>query len=99
MIRVVIFLVIVGALALGVAWMADRPADVVITWPWLNQVWPGHGGIRTSLIVLVAAIVVTMAVVALLWSLLSVALRSPFILRRHSTAARGERAYEAIRAA
>ena len=96
MIRVVIFLVIVGALALGVAWLADRPADVVITWPWLNQVWPGHGGIRTSLIVLVAAIVVTMAVIALLWSLLSVALRSPFILRRQLHRRRGERAYEAI---
>ena len=96
MIRVVFFLVIVGALALGVAWLADRPADVVITWPWLNQVWPGHGGIKTSLIVLVAAIVVTMAVIALLWSLLSAALRSPFILRRQLHRRRGERAYEAI---
>jgi HemY protein len=96
MIRVVIFLVVVGALAVGVAWLADRPADVVITWPWLEQIWPGHGRIETPLMALGAAIVATMAIIALLWSLLSAALRSPFILRRHLHRRRGERAYEAI---
>ena len=96
MIRVVIFLVVVGALALGVAWMADRPADVVITWPWLEQIWPGHGRIETSLIVLGAATVAAMAAIALLWSLLSAVLRSPFSLRRLLHRRRGERAYEAI---
>ena len=32
MIRVVIFLAAIAALALGAAWLADRPGDVVITW-------------------------------------------------------------------
>ena len=32
MIRVALFLVAIGCLALGVAWIADRPGDVVITW-------------------------------------------------------------------
>ena len=32
MIRIVIFLVIVGLLALGFAWLAGRPGDVILTW-------------------------------------------------------------------
>ncbi len=32
MIRIVLFLVLIGALSLGVAWLADRPGDVVIVW-------------------------------------------------------------------
>jgi HemY protein len=88
MIRVVIFLVVVGLLALGVAWLADRPGEVVVTWQGMR--------IETSLMVLGAAIVAAMAAIALLWSLLSALLRSPFMLRRHLHRRRGERAYEAI---
>ena len=44
MIRVVIFLVLVGLLALGAAWLADRPGDVVVTWQGLR--------IETSVMVL-----------------------------------------------
>ena len=88
MIRIVVFLIIVGALALGVAWLADRPGDVVVTWQGLR--------IETSLMVLGAALLAGMAVLALLWSLLSAILRSPFMLRRHLHHRRGERAYEAI---
>ncbi len=61
MIRVAFFLIVVGALALGVAWLADRPGDVVVTW----QGWR----IETSLMVLGAAVLAAMAVLALLWSL------------------------------
>ena len=61
MIRVVFFLIVVGALALGVAWLADRPGDVVVTWQGLR--------IETSLMVLGAAMLAAMAVLALLWSL------------------------------
>ena len=48
MIRVVIYLVIVGLLALGAVWLADRPGDVVITWQ--NQ------RIETSVMVLIIAV-------------------------------------------
>ena len=88
MIRVVFFLLVVGALALGVAWLADRPGDVVVTW----QGWR----IETSLMVLGAALVVATAVLALLWSLVRAVLRSPSRLRAHRHRRRGERAYEAI---
>jgi HemY protein len=88
MIRVILFLIIVGALALGVAWLADRPGDVVVTW----QGWR----IETSLMVLGAALLAALAVLALLWSLLRAFLRSPSRLRAHLHRRRGERAYEAI---
>jgi HemY protein len=88
MIRVILFLILVGALALGVTWLADRPGDVVVTW----QGWR----IETSLMVLGAALLAAMGVVALLWTLLSATLRSPFAVRGHLHRRRGERAYEAI---
>jgi HemY protein len=88
MIRVVFFLIIVGALALGVVWLADRPGDVVVTWQGRR--------IETSLMVLGAAVLAMMVVLALLWSLLRAILRSPFLLHSLLHHRRGERAYEAI---
>jgi HemY protein len=88
MIRVALYLVLVGLAAYGVAWLADRPGDVVVTW----QGWR----IETSLMVLGAVMLVATAALALLWSLLSALVRSPFMLRRHLHGRRGERAYEAI---
>ena len=88
MIRVVFFLIVVGALALGVVWFADRPGDVVVTWQGFR--------IETSLMVMGAAVLAAMAVLALLWSVLRAILNSPFLLRRHLHHRRGERAYEAI---
>jgi HemY protein len=88
MIRIISFLILTGALALGVAWLADRPGDVVVTW----QGWR----IETSTMVLGAALLAAMVVLALLFSLLRAILRSPYVLRRHLHRRRGERAYEAI---
>ncbi len=88
MIRVVVFLIIVGALSLGVAWLADRPGEVVVIW----QGWR----IETSLMVLGAAVLVAMAVLALIWSLLRAVLRSPVVLRGLLHGRRGARAYDAI---
>jgi HemY protein len=88
MIRVVVFLIVVGALALGAAWLADRPGDVVVTWQGMR--------IETSVMVLAAAVLGTVAALLILWSLLRALVRSPFMLRRHLHHRRGERAYEAI---
>ena len=88
MIRIVLFLVVVGALSLGVAWLADRPGDVVVVWQGLR--------IETSLLVLGAAVVAATAVLLLIWSLLRAIVRSPTALSRHLRHRRGVRAYEAI---
>ncbi len=88
MIRVVLFLLVVGALALGAAWLADRPGDVVVTWQGMR--------IETSLMVLIAAILVAMAVLGFVWTVLRTIFTSHLIFRRHLHRRRGERAYEAI---
>ena len=89
MIRVVSFLIIVGALSLAVAWLADRPGDVVITWQGLR--------IETSLMVLGAAM---LALMALLASDLEPRPRDPALAVRAARTLlrnrRGVRAYEAI---
>jgi HemY protein len=88
MIRIVSFLVVVGALSLAVAWIADRPGDVLITWQSLR--------IETSLLVLGAAILVLVALLLLLWSLLRAVWRSPTFFANLRRNRRGVRAYEAI---
>jgi HemY protein len=37
MIRVLFFIVLVAGLAFGAAWLADRPGEVTIVWPWLGR--------------------------------------------------------------
>ncbi len=88
MIRVVVFFLIVGALSLGAAWLADRPGDVVVTW----QGWR----IETSLMVLAAAVFAATAILILLWTSLRAVLRSPFAFLNLLHRRRGERAYLAI---
>ncbi len=69
MIRVALFFVVVGLIALGVTWFADRPGDVAITW----LGWR----IETSLMVLMAALLAVVAACLLLWSILRGLWRSP----------------------
>ena len=88
MIRIVLFLIIIGALSLGVAWLADRPGDVVIVWQGLR--------IKTSVMVLGAGLVAALAVLLLLWSVIRLIVRSPGLLSRHLQHRRGVQAYEAI---
>ena len=88
MIRVALYLLVVGALALGAAWLADRPGEVIVTW----QGWR----LETSLMVLGAAMLAALVVLALLFSLLRFVLRSPFLLRTVLRNRRGARAYAAL---
>lgn len=88
MIRVVIFLLIVGALALGVNWFADRPGEVAITW----QNWR----IDTSFMVTVIAVGAICVVFTLIWSLFRAIVRSPRDIRQYWLRRRGEQGYLAI---
>jgi len=88
MIRVALYLILVGVIAYGAASLVDRPGEVVITW----LGWR----VETSLMVLGAAILAVMVALGLLWSLLRLVLRSPFLLRTLLRNRRGARAYAAI---
>ena len=81
MMRVVIFLAAVAVLALGVAWLADRPGDVAIT-------WLGYR-IETSVMVLIFAVATLTIVAILLWSLARALFGTP---RRVTTYLRERRA-------
>jgi HemY protein len=89
MIRVVFYLVAVAVVALGAAWLADRPGDVVITWPWLGKV------IDLQLGVVVIAVLVLAIVLAGLFWLLRAIVASPgnvAFFFRHRRSARGHQA-------
>ena len=88
MIRVVIYLVIVGVLAFGAVWFADRPGDVAITW----QGWR----IETSVMVLMVAVAGIAALAVMLWSIVRAILRSPDILWLYLRTRRGVRGYLAV---
>ncbi len=84
MIRVILFLASVAVIAAGVAWVADRPGDVAITWV----------GYRIETSVIVAALAVAALVLAVLsvWSVLRGILRSPeqvSLFLRHRRAIKG----------
>jgi HemY protein len=87
MIRVALFFVVVGLIALAVTWLADRPGDVAITW----LGWR----IETSLMVLMAALLAVVAACLLTWSILRGLWRSP---ARVSSALRNRREMRGQRA-
>ncbi|HEX2216395.1 MAG TPA: heme biosynthesis HemY N-terminal domain-containing protein [Xanthobacteraceae bacterium] len=87
MIRVILFLALIAAIALGAAWLAERPGDVAVTW----MGWQ----IETSVMVAVAAVAAAVVLIMMTWSLLRLLLRSPRLLaqlRRERRRRRGQRA-------
>src|SRR5579884_2860800 len=88
MLRVVLFLIALGLVAAGFAWLADRPGDIVLT-------WQGYR-IETSLMVVVVGLIALIVAAVLLWSILRAVLRAPENLSlffRHRRAMKG---YQAI---
>ena len=88
MIRVVIYLIAIGVMALGAAWLAERPGDVAITW----QGWR----LDTSVMVMVMVVAAVAALAVALWSLLRAIWRAPRALRQHRRARRNARGYLAL---
>jgi HemY protein len=88
MIRVVIYLVVIGLLAFGAVWLADRPGDVAITW--LGR------RIETSVMVLAVAVAAVAVLTAMLWSMVRAVMRSPDLIGRYLHTRRGVRGYLAV---
>ncbi len=84
MIRIVLFLISVGLIALGVVWFADRPGEVSI-------VWLGYR-IDTSMMVAAFALILIIMAAMAFWSLIMAIIRSPdqvSLFLRHRRAVRG----------
>lgn len=87
MVRVVLFLVLIAALAFGLAWVADQPGTVSIR-------WLGHTvelEVLTGIIVVTVTAIAVMMVIGLVkWLVASPTLAGRFFRRRR--AERGRRA-------
>ena len=69
MIRVLLFWLMVGIVAVGVVWLADRPGEVAITW----QGWR----LQTSVMVLAVMIALTALLSVLVWSTVNLVVGAP----------------------
>jgi HemY protein len=84
MIRIILFLASVALIATGVAWFADRPGNVAIT-------WLGYR-LETSVMVAIAALIILVIALMVLWSVIHTIWRSPehvSLFLRHRRAAKG----------
>ncbi|HET7850415.1 MAG TPA: heme biosynthesis HemY N-terminal domain-containing protein [Pseudolabrys sp.] len=88
MIRVVWFLLVVGLLALGVVWFADRPGDVAIT-------WMGYR-IETSVMVALVGVLIVVVAAMLLWTILRGIARAPDQVSLFMRQRRAMRGYLAV---
>jgi HemY protein len=85
MIRVVLFLIATAVLAAFAVWVADRPGDVVITWPWLGK--------RIEIDIIAIIVPLTFVGVAILWALVRRMTHAPALFFK---ARRQARSYLAI---
>ncbi|MFG1358909.1 heme biosynthesis protein HemY [Xanthobacter pseudotagetidis] len=88
MIRLVILLVVLAALAFGIGWLADRPGEIHLSW----EGWR----IETTVPVALAVLAVLTAALMGLWRALSLLLRSPQMVARHSRRRRRDKGWDAV---
>jgi HemY protein len=88
MIRVFIFLAILLALALGIAWIADRPGEVVVTW--LGQ------RVEVDILTAIAAVLAFSLLLMLAWTLIRTIFRIPGLIGLAGRQRRRAKGYEAV---
>lgn len=88
MIRLIVFFAVLFVVALGGAWMADRPGTMVLEWE----------NYRVETSVMIASVVLIGIIVAfvLLWAVLRRIIDSPGALKRFFGGRRRERGYKAL---
>ncbi|MGV1916485.1 heme biosynthesis HemY N-terminal domain-containing protein [Rhizobium sp. 22-785-1] len=88
MTRIVSFVVIVLLIAVGFAWLADRPGVLAITWQ--GQL------IEMSLMVAATIVATLVAAIMLVWWMISTLWNSPHMARRYFRARKRDRGYQAL---
>ena len=88
MFRILFFVVLVFALGLGFAWLAERPGELVVTF----------GGYQYQVTLMVAAVLVTAIVAAVMftWWLVRGIWNSPYTIARYFRVRRRDRGYQAL---
>ena len=88
MVRLILFLVSVFLLASGLAWLADRPGNVLLT-------WEGYE-IETSVFRAIVILALLMGAAVFVWSLVRQIWSSPAIISRQLTRRRQQRGLDAL---
>ena len=88
MIRILIFLIVVFALAFGFAWLADRPGDMVVTFAGYQY--------QVSLMVAAVAVTAVVAAVMIAWWLVKSIWNSPYTIARYFRVRQRDRGYQAL---
>jgi HemY protein len=88
MIKVLVFLALTLILALGVAWIAERPGEIAITW--LGQ------RVEFDIITGIAGLLVLAILLVLLWSLIRTVFRLPSIIALANRQRRRARGFDAV---
>lgn len=88
MVRLILFLVSVFLLASGLAWLADRPGNVLLT-------WEGYE-IETSVFRAIVILGLLMGAAVFVWSLVRQIWSSPAIISRQLTRRRQQRGLDAL---
>lgn len=88
MVRILVFVLFVLALAAGFAWLADRPGE-------LSVIWQGQ---RADMSLMVAATLVVSLIAAVMfcWWLVRVVWTSPHSIQRYFRARKRDRGYQAL---
>ena len=88
MLRLLSYLAILFVLALGLAWLIDKPGEIMLN-------WQGYR-IKTSLVVALGTILALVAALVLAWSFFATAIRSPSAISSASRARRREKGFAAL---
>jgi HemY protein len=85
---ILLFLVALAALAYGLEWIIDQPGSLTLDW--------GGYHVDTSIPVAVGGLLLTVAALALLWSIISAVFGLPELLRERSAGRRREKGFKAL---
>ena len=88
MLRVLVYIVIVFLVSAGLAWLADRPGDIILH-------WQGYE-IRTSLMVAALAVAVIIVAIIILWTVIRAIVRAPRLFELYLGRRRRDRGYKAL---
>jgi HemY protein len=88
MIRILVFFAVLAAIAFGLAWLADRPGDIVLT-------WQGYR-IETSLLVGLGVVFLSAIAIAIAWTILRFIFRIPSLMALARKARRRNKGYAAL---
>jgi HemY protein len=89
MVRALIYLLIIGSVALGLAWFADRPGELTINWLTYQ--------IEIPLFWVTVGIIVAAGLLLFIFTFISRLVSGPKRLRKHMKRRRQARGYEALR--